>query len=31
MDFLEYDFNEQFDFITIGEVLEHVENPKIFK
>ncbi len=30
MDFLEYDFNEQFDFITIGEVLEHVENPKNF-
>lgn len=30
MDFLEYNFNEEFNFITIGEVLEHVENPKFF-
>ncbi|PCJ57052.1 MAG: hypothetical protein COA79_17125 [Planctomycetota bacterium] len=29
-DFLTYDSNLKFDFITMGEVLEHVENPHQF-
>lgn len=30
MDFLKHPFNEQYDFIVAGEVIEHVETPELF-